>query len=186
MNPFRHFDRTPLGVKRLGREADHSPQSSADVKNSWSYTSTPPTRLHGVTLTLTSLDGGSAHRKVSTYTGQHNTEKRVTSMSFEPHYPIHGQWDQLRRFMNNKLTFRLLLLSSSSSSSSSLITGFLSPVLLLLNQWCIPPVRLQVSDCSTFLIKCNVPSTCFFFLCRESTECFPGIFFHILFIFIVL
>jgi hypothetical protein len=30
-----------LGVKRLGREADHSPPSCAEVKNAWSYTSTP-------------------------------------------------------------------------------------------------------------------------------------------------
>jgi hypothetical protein len=30
-----------LGVKRPGHEADHSPPSSADVKNAWSYTSTP-------------------------------------------------------------------------------------------------------------------------------------------------
>jgi hypothetical protein len=29
-----------LGVKRPGREADHSPPSSAKVKNVWSYTST--------------------------------------------------------------------------------------------------------------------------------------------------
>jgi hypothetical protein len=31
-----------LGVNRLEREADHSPPSSAEVKNAWSYTSTPP------------------------------------------------------------------------------------------------------------------------------------------------
>jgi hypothetical protein len=31
----------PLGVERLGREADHSPPSSAEVKNAWNYTSTP-------------------------------------------------------------------------------------------------------------------------------------------------
>jgi hypothetical protein len=31
----------PLGVKRPGREADHSPLSDAEVKNAWSYTSTP-------------------------------------------------------------------------------------------------------------------------------------------------
>jgi hypothetical protein len=37
-----------LGVKRPGREADHSPPSRAEVKNAWSYTSTPPIRLHGV------------------------------------------------------------------------------------------------------------------------------------------
>jgi hypothetical protein len=29
------------GGKRPGREADHSPPSSAEVKNAWSYTSTP-------------------------------------------------------------------------------------------------------------------------------------------------
>jgi hypothetical protein len=43
-----------LRVKRRGREADHSPPSSAEVQNAWSYTSTPPIRLHGVVL-------GSAH-----------------------------------------------------------------------------------------------------------------------------
>jgi hypothetical protein len=37
-----------LVVKRSGREADHSPPSSAEVKNARSYTSTPPLRLHGV------------------------------------------------------------------------------------------------------------------------------------------
>jgi hypothetical protein len=39
-----------LGVKRPGREADHSPPSSAEVKNTWSYISTPPICLHGVVL----------------------------------------------------------------------------------------------------------------------------------------
>jgi hypothetical protein len=29
------------GVKRPGREADHSPPTSAEVKNAWSYTSIP-------------------------------------------------------------------------------------------------------------------------------------------------
>jgi hypothetical protein len=36
-----------LGVKRPGREADHSP-SSAEVKNAWNHTSTPPMYLNGV------------------------------------------------------------------------------------------------------------------------------------------
>jgi len=36
------------GVKQRGREADRSPPPSVEVKNAWSYTSTPPTRLHGV------------------------------------------------------------------------------------------------------------------------------------------
>jgi len=30
-----------VGIKRTGREADHSPPSSAKVKNAWSYTFTP-------------------------------------------------------------------------------------------------------------------------------------------------
>jgi hypothetical protein len=38
------------GVKQPEREADHSPPSSVEVKNAWSYTSTPPVRLHGVVL----------------------------------------------------------------------------------------------------------------------------------------
>jgi hypothetical protein len=36
-------------VKRPEREADHSPPTSAEVKNVWSNTPTHPTRLHGVT-----------------------------------------------------------------------------------------------------------------------------------------
>jgi hypothetical protein len=39
-----------LGAKRPRREADHSPPSSAEVKNAWSYTPIPPVRLHGVVL----------------------------------------------------------------------------------------------------------------------------------------
>jgi hypothetical protein len=40
-------DLTP-GVKRLWREAHHSPPSSAEVKNAWSCTPTPSISLHGV------------------------------------------------------------------------------------------------------------------------------------------
>jgi hypothetical protein len=39
-----------LRIKRPGREAVHSPPSSAEVKNAWNYTSTPPIRFHGVVL----------------------------------------------------------------------------------------------------------------------------------------
>jgi hypothetical protein len=39
-----------LGIKRDGSETDHSPPSSAEVNNAWSYTSTPPIRLNGVVL----------------------------------------------------------------------------------------------------------------------------------------
>jgi hypothetical protein len=37
-----------LVVEWSGSEADHSPPSSADVKNAWKYTYTPTVRLHGV------------------------------------------------------------------------------------------------------------------------------------------
>ena len=36
-----------LGIKQLGHEVDHSPLSSAKVKNVWSYTSNPSICLHG-------------------------------------------------------------------------------------------------------------------------------------------
>jgi hypothetical protein len=40
------------GIKQLvpGHEADHSPPSSAKVKNVWCYTSTPPVCFHGIVL----------------------------------------------------------------------------------------------------------------------------------------
>jgi hypothetical protein len=47
--PMNTRDSFP-GVKRPVNEADHSPPSSAEVKNAWNYTSTPPIRLHGVVL----------------------------------------------------------------------------------------------------------------------------------------
>jgi hypothetical protein len=37
------------GVKRPGREVDHSPPTSAKVKKMWIYTSSP-IRLHGIVL----------------------------------------------------------------------------------------------------------------------------------------
>jgi hypothetical protein len=39
-----------LGVKRQEREADHSPPRTSEVKNAWSYTSSPPIHLNGVVL----------------------------------------------------------------------------------------------------------------------------------------
>jgi hypothetical protein len=39
-----------LGVKRRGREADHSPLHSAEIRNAWSCTSPPPIRPHRVVL----------------------------------------------------------------------------------------------------------------------------------------
>jgi len=39
-----------LRVKRPGCEADHSSPASAEVNNTWSYTVTPPIRLHVLVL----------------------------------------------------------------------------------------------------------------------------------------
>jgi hypothetical protein len=39
-----------LGLKQPESEADYSPPSIAEFKNDWSYTSTPPIRLHGMVL----------------------------------------------------------------------------------------------------------------------------------------
>jgi len=52
----------------------------------------------------------------------------------------------------------------------SLVTGLLLLVLLLNQRW-TPPLRLQVSDCNTFPIMCDVPSIAVF--CSESIESFP-------------
>jgi hypothetical protein len=41
-----------LGVKRPGREAEHSPPSNPEVKNLWSCTSIPTIRVHGAVLNL--------------------------------------------------------------------------------------------------------------------------------------
>ena len=54
---------------------------------------------------------------------------------------------------------------------SSLVTGLLFPVLLVNQRWSLL-LRLQVSDCSTFRIMCDVPRIAVF--CSEPIECFPG------------
>ena len=53
----------------------------------------------------------------------------------------------------------------------SLVTGLFFLVLLLNQRWS-PPLKLHASHCSTFRIKCAVPSVAVF--CSESIECFPG------------
>jgi len=64
-------------------------------------------------------------------------------------------------------------------SSLSLVTSLFFLLLLLLNQRRSPALRLQVSDCSTFCIMCDVPSIAVF--CSESIECFPGMAFRTFF-----
>ena len=50
--PFKHLSimvqGSFLGLKWPGREVHHLSPYSAEINNWWRYTSTPPTRLHGV------------------------------------------------------------------------------------------------------------------------------------------
>jgi hypothetical protein len=39
---YSGYQRLSPGVERLGREADHSPPTSAEVKKTWIEASTPP------------------------------------------------------------------------------------------------------------------------------------------------
>jgi len=57
LRPLRTPASYPVGtretfrvVKRLEREADQSSPSGTDLKNAWSYTSTPLINLHDVVL----------------------------------------------------------------------------------------------------------------------------------------
>jgi len=56
--------------------------------------------------------------------------------------------------------------------SSLLATGLFSPELLLLNRRRFPPLSLQVSNCITLSVLCDVSSTAVF--CLKSIECFPS------------
>jgi hypothetical protein len=52
-----------LLIKRPGREADHSPSSRAEVKNTWGNTSTLSIRLHGMVLSQTTKAQGQLYLK---------------------------------------------------------------------------------------------------------------------------
>jgi hypothetical protein len=60
-----------MGVKFPGRETDLSPPCSADVKNAWSYTSTPPIRIHGVVRVPVEAGNSSPHHRFQTGSGSH-------------------------------------------------------------------------------------------------------------------
>jgi hypothetical protein len=45
---FDGYRRSFPGLIRSGRDVNHSPQSSAEIKNEWRYTSSPLICLHGV------------------------------------------------------------------------------------------------------------------------------------------
>jgi hypothetical protein len=60
-------DSLSLEVKRTGREADHSPSSRAENKNTWSYTSTLSIRLCGTVHIY--LNISAAHHNMKAYWG---------------------------------------------------------------------------------------------------------------------
>ena len=78
-----------------------------------------------------------------------------------------GYWDRHSQPLLPPIHYRLLLLLLSS-----LFTCLFFLVLLLNQRWS-PPLRVQVSHCSTFRIMCDIPSIAVF--CSESIECFPVI-----------
>jgi hypothetical protein len=74
-----------LGLKRPVREADHSPPSSAEVNNAWSYTSTPPIRLHGVVLIYIS----EWYNITSLWSQYAGSELNLPKLVFSSHHAIH-------------------------------------------------------------------------------------------------
>ena len=75
------------------------------------------------------------------------------------------------KFLNFELSLLLLLLLLLLLFSCPLSQTF-SPLAPLLNQRWYWPLRLQVPDCSTFSIMCDVPIIAVF--CSESVERFPS------------
>jgi hypothetical protein len=62
-----------LGIKWPVHEADHSPPSSAEVKNAWSYTSIPPIFMVWCLITIEYISVGQyldKHRDKFTFTRQ--------------------------------------------------------------------------------------------------------------------
>jgi len=83
-------------------------------------------------------------------------------------------------YLQLTVSHSFIIIITTTTTVIGIIVIFLSQVsfplvLLPLNQWCTPPLRFQVSDCSTLLIMCNVPSTAVLFVYRgESIDCPPG------------
>jgi hypothetical protein len=69
-----------LDIKQPGREADHSPPSIAEVKDAWSYTFTPPIRLHVVFGYRTTLLSSAAREELQALW----TPNRLSSELFLP------------------------------------------------------------------------------------------------------
>jgi hypothetical protein len=69
-----------LGVKRPRREADHSPPSSAEVKNAWRYTFTPSIHLHGVVKVKIKFLCLTKNHTMKTYWGSGGIAPRILDL----------------------------------------------------------------------------------------------------------
>ena len=70
------------------------------------------------------------------------------------------------------IIFIATITTTSTTTTTSLIIGLFFLVLPLLNHQWSPPLRLQLSDCSTCRIMCDVWSVAVF--CSECIYCFPA------------
>ena len=92
----------------------------------------------------------------------------LTSGLSSSRFPTETMYAFLFSFTHDILSYWILLLLLLLF----LVICLFSLVFLLFNQLWSPPLRLQVSDCSTLRIMCDVTSTAVF--CTECIECFPG------------
>jgi len=101
------------GIKRPERETNHSPSSSAEVKNGWIYTSAPPICLH-VPLALMYTPGFQAVQFLIPRWSYHSfqTERHGRVERMPASYPMGpGLSSGTRR--NSSTTFSFRILSNS-------------------------------------------------------------------------
>jgi hypothetical protein len=160
-----------LGVKRPGREADHSPPSSAEVKNAWSYTSAPPIRLHSAVL---SLAHGQLYRLyLHVGTGKWNLAHSIYGSMHVPYWtPCEDQSDCKLSCPNHlftslgtsfgtyffKIHICIIIPSTPRSPTGQFITGFPTKVYTFVISPCVlhvPPI--SASSCN--FLQSPVPSS---------------------------
>jgi len=74
----------------------------------------------------------------------------------------------------NTVRGRIIIIIIIIITTTHLLSQLPFPLVhLLLNHWCIPPLRLQVSHCSTYLIMCVMSLVQL--ICTQCIDCYPGI-----------
>jgi hypothetical protein len=107
------------GVKRSGREADHSPPSSAEV-NEWSYTSTPPIRLHGVVLSQKKRHRDNFTLPFNNVSEVHAWRQRGPLKRRHPATTLHGVTTQKNSNLHGRENLKSLKVRPCSFSDLSL------------------------------------------------------------------